>query len=157
MESFDLKIALDLHKSLIDHINTLYNFFAVIVIALVGAFYGGVKLGDPVRARNAVTLPFIVWAWGNGWAVYTSQILLGDVVEAMNWAGEHPREANVPTAFVPFLTDVQAARPELAILFHVVLSAGALGAIWWPTLKQASQSPAPGGGTTDPPVPMAQS
>lgn len=134
MGAFDLEIALDLHKSLIDHINTLYNFFAVIVIAMIGAFYGGIKLGDPVRARNAVTLPFLVWAWGNGWAVYSAQRLLVDVTRAMNWAGDHPREAGVPDAFVPFLQHVEAADPKLTIAFHVVLGAGALGAIWWPTL-----------------------
>jgi hypothetical protein len=89
-----LQLALEAFKQSTDYLNSLWNFYAVIALGIVGLIYGGVKVGSVGRARWPVTAGFMVWAFANLGALIREErlrVILASSLHEVAGAVDAPR------------------------------------------------------------------
>jgi hypothetical protein len=132
-----LQILLEAQRRLFAEMNTLWNFFSVIALGVVGIIYGGVEVGSVGRARVLISVGFAVWAAGNLSQLVKAQGLLATLTTSIQSVGSLNE---TPDVLKSYLQQVYITPVWRIILFHLVLDALVLGAIWWPTLAGAPPS-----------------
>src|ERR1700704_3028714 len=118
MDPDGLNVALDVHKQLVDESNSLWNFYAVVALGVVGLIYGGVKLGSLGRARVPVSIGYVVWAIANASALVRNQALLVTLTDSINQVA---KASDTATVLKPLLGQLYATPWWEVIVFHMVV------------------------------------
>jgi hypothetical protein len=134
MQTLELKDALDVLVASSELLNTLWNFYAVIAIGVLGFVYSKEGIRNSAPARAAIAVGFAVFAITNFRSLYLAQSNFNAVVRALKDAGSAthgavpPGAANTaapsgPVNFANVIAGLQELPPTVTAAIHLVLTA----------------------------------
>jgi len=126
--SIDLLDLLKLFQELEGNINTLWNFFAVVVIALLGYVYKDEAMREDWRTKLGLSIGFVVFAAMNQYALYGAFGMADQLKEVI-----HARAAYAPE-FKGLIDAHYVSSLRGLNVFHTTLIIMVLAAIWIPNI-----------------------
>ncbi|HEV2149917.1 MAG TPA: hypothetical protein VGR37_21140 [Longimicrobiaceae bacterium] len=128
-------------------INTLWNFFSIVALGVVGLAYGKDYIHENKMARLWLTIGFGLFALANGYVVRQAQETYVRIVDTLKHAASAPVQATAgpgnapvqatagPVNFAPVIDGLEMDPAWMVVVYHVVLALFVVLALWAPELK----------------------
>jgi hypothetical protein len=125
-----IKQALDIYVAQVGIINTLWNIFELVALAMLGYVYKDRTLMSEWKIKVGLSVGFSVFAWGNNEAMSRSQNILVAATTYLNHS-----DSSDPT-FNQVLQSHAAVSVCSISTAHLVFTLLVLAAMWLPNLVQ---------------------
>jgi len=130
--SEETKQALSIYVSQTGTINTLWNLFLLVGLAMLGYVYKDRTLMDDWNVKLGLTIGFAVFAFGNSAAILRSQRILVAATEYLNKVN-----AGGDDSFNHLLKSHSAVSVESIRKAHILFTLLTLTAMWLPNIAKA--------------------
>jgi hypothetical protein len=133
-KSPDLAKMLDLYNSQTSTVNTLWNIFIAVNLAILGLLYKDIHMGDDWKIKVGFTVGFLFFAISNQRAILRSQRILFAISEFFSKL-ELANSSNLR----PILLAHEAISPEKIRNGHMIFTIMVALIIWAPEIQKLLQ------------------
>ena len=128
----DLAKLLDLYNSQTNTVNTLWNVYLTVNLAILGLLYKEPHMGDDWKIKMGFTLGFFVFAFANSMAIQRSQKILYAICEFLR-----NLKVDKTSKVGPILLAHGAISPTRILIGHWIFSVMVALVIWVPEIQKA--------------------
>lgn len=131
-KSPDLAKLLDLYNSQTGTVNTLWNIFIAVNLAILGLLYKDIHMGDDCRIKVGFTVGFLFFAFANQRAILRSQKILFAISEFL----KNLEPEGTASRVRPILVAHEAVSPNKIRNGHCVFTIMVALIIWAPEIQK---------------------